>query len=371
MARLSQPRSESCGETRRPLGEPVWHGDGDVVSTRVATPLKSTVLITSLGRPNSLSACIGALTAQTLPPDEILVVWQSDDYQTRDVAVKLAETASVPVRTLHCPEVGIVSAANVGLDHSTGDVVLLIDDDAVPEPSWVAKHLAHFTDKSIGAVGGSYRNFDSHGRPSPERRPKVMGKIAWYGRFIGEMFDHPPEWRKRAPIPVEHLAGGNMSLRRRAFAVFNEGLRPYWHAFEADACLQVARNGYDIRFDFSNPVRHFPTRNIDNRRTGDLELKIFNPAYNQALILALHSPAHLYLPRLMYLLLVGSRHAPGLVGLFFSVRRHGSINIEIVILAGTLIACSAGWLAGTRARLGSHTRSPSKKQTRDCMLHTS
>jgi Glycosyl transferase family 2 len=333
--------------------------------------LRSSVLITSFRRPNLLSGCLRALTAQTLPPDEILVVWQSDDHQTRNVAEKFAGTTAIPIRALHCPEAGIVSAGNVGLDHSTGDVVLLIDDDAVPEPNWVAKHLAHFMDKNVGAVGGSYTNIDSNGQPSPERRPKVIGKITWYGRFIGETFDHPADWRKRPPISIEHLAGGNMSLRRMAFAVFNEELRPYWHAFEADACLQVARNGYDIRFDFSNPVKHFPARNFDNGHAGDLELTIFNPAYNQALILALHSPAHLYLPRLLFLLLIGSRHAPGLVGLFFSVHRHGNINREIRILAGTLVACFEGWLAGTRARLGSHATSPSKEETRDCMLHTS
>jgi Glycosyl transferase family 2 len=333
--------------------------------------LRSSVLVTSFRRPTLLSACLRALTGQTHAPDEILVVWQFDDYQTRNVAERLAGASSIPIRVLHCPMVGIVAAANVGLRHSTGDVVLFIDDDAIPDPDWTAKHLAHFNDNRVGAVGGSYTNLDSDGHPRPVRRPKTIGKITWYGRFIGEMFDHPEEWRTRPAISVDHLAGGNMSIRRGAITRFNEGLRPYWHAFEADACLQVAHKGYQMRFDFSNPVMHFPVRKIDSRRTGDVELTIFSPAHNVAFILALHSPFCLYLPRLLFALLIGSKQIPGLLGSVFAVQRYGGVTQEIRILGRTWAACFEGWLAGTRTRLRSRRIWASKEGAGDYHLQSS
>ncbi len=316
------------------------------------TRITSTVVIASFRRPQPLSACLKALIIQTLPPDEIVVVWQGDDYETRDVCRELNGCSAIPIRAVHSPQVGIVPAENEGLKQSTGDIVLLIDDDAIPEPEWVARHLFHYKDASIGAVGASYTNFHTNGDSFPERRPKVIGKITWHGRLIGYMFDHPNDWRGRHAIAVEHLAAGNMSLRRSAFATFNEELKPYWQLFEADVCLQVARNGYEVRFDFSNPVKHYPTTDIfDGRHSGNIEVKVINLAYNHALILALYSAPHLYIPRLLYLLLVGSRNTPGLVGFCFAVSRHGNIQRELRIMAQTMAAHVKGWLAGTRSRL--------------------
>ncbi len=318
------------------------------------TPITSTVLIASFHRPDRLLGCLKALTTQSVPPDEILVVWQADDYETRDVSEKLNSVTSVPIRALHSPEAGIVPAENVGLKHSTGDVILLIDDDAIPEQDWVARHLAHYSDSNVGAVGASYTNFHTNGDSFPERRPKLIGKITWYGRPVGNMFDHPNDWRERRSIAVQHLAAGNMSLRRSAFSTFNKELKPYWQSFEVDVCLQVARNGYEVRFDFSNPIKHYPTGNVfDGRRTGNVEVKVFNWAYNNARIFALYSPHYLYLPRALYPLLIGSRHLPGLVGFFFAVSRYGNINRELRILTSTLAAHIRGWSAGTQARLRS------------------
>lgn len=323
------------------------------------TRITSTVVIASFRRPHRLSKCLEALAKQTIPPDQILVVWQDDDYETRDVSEELNSYSSVPIRAIHSPQAGIVPAENAGLKHSTGDIVLLIDDDAIPGQEWVAKHLVHYRDTRVGAVGASYTNFHINGDLFPERRPKVIGKITWLGRLVGYMFDHPKEWRERHPIAVQHLAAGNMSLRRSAFTRFNEQLKPYWQLFEADACLQVTRNGYVVRFDFANPVKHYPTTDIfDGRRSGDIELKVLNLAYNHALILALHSPLHLYIPRVLYLLLIGSRYTPGLVGFVFAVVRYGDIKCELRIVAGTLAAHIKGWSAGTLARLRSRRLGP-------------
>jgi GT2 family glycosyltransferase len=299
-----------------------------------------------------LSSCLKALTMQRMPPDEILIVWQAEDWETKEVAEKAKMATRVPIRIVHSAEAGIVPATNIGLDRSCGDIILLIDDDAVPEPDWVARHLSHFKEEKVGAVGASYRNFYASGEAFPERRPTAIGEITWYGRLVGNMFDHPIDWRDRQAIAVRHLAAGNMSLRRCAFTRFNDELKPYWQSFEADACLQVARNGYEVRFDFANPVNHYPSGNrFDLRRNGDLELKVLNWAYNNALILALHSPCHLYPVRLLYVLLAGTSHTPGFAGFFVALRRHGNINRELRILARTLAANVKGWSAGTWARL--------------------
>src|SRR5215471_8388425 len=120
--------------------------------------LTTSVLIPSFRRPAMLARCLRGLQAQTTPPDEVFVIWQADDEPTRTAAEALA--GELPsLRVLHSPEAGVVPAENVALSAATGDVILLIDDDAVPGPEWVARHLAHYADPTVGAVGGPADNF--------------------------------------------------------------------------------------------------------------------------------------------------------------------------------------------------------------------
>jgi glycosyltransferase involved in cell wall biosynthesis len=315
--------------------------------------LTASVLVASYRRPELLVRCLRALGRQDLAPDEVVVVWQAADEATRQAVEELSKGFSCPLRAIHSAQAGIVPAENAGLAQATGDVVLLTDDDTIPAPDWVAKHLKHYADPSVGAVGGSARNFDSETDPRPSRTPARIGEITWYGKFHGNMFDHPEGWSTRRPITVQQLCGNNMSLRRSAFVRFEEGLKPYWAMFEADACLQVQASRYRVLFDFSNTVRHFPSNSqtiYGNDRTGDLALKVLNPAFNHAFILAKHSPWRLQIPRLLFVFCAGSRMAPGLLGWVFASMRFGHPWREFGILMKTWRSRSEGWKAGLKAR---------------------
>ncbi|MCB2123539.1 MAG: glycosyltransferase, partial [Rhodobacteraceae bacterium] len=45
-------------------------------------------------------------------------------------------------------------ARNLGLAAAAGEIVAFIDDDAVPEPRWLARLTAPFADPGIAAAGG-------------------------------------------------------------------------------------------------------------------------------------------------------------------------------------------------------------------------
>jgi GT2 family glycosyltransferase len=311
----------------------------------------SSVLIPSFRRPASLRACLDALARQTTDPTEVLVVWQADDTPTRDAAVAFAATARFPVRVLHSPERGVVPAENLALGAAVGEVILLIDDDAVAPPGWVARHLAFYADPTVGAVGGPADNFNPDGSPFPRRAVEPVGRLTWYGRERGNLYDHVVAWRSRPPAPVDSLAGYNMSLRRAAFERFDEALRPYWSLFELDACLQVASRGYRVMFDYGNVVGHHPTNTAYvGGRDGDLDIGMFNPSYNQAYILARWSPPALRPVRLLYLMLVGSRQRPGLFLVPASALRYGRPLRELRLLRRTLAATLRGWADGSRVR---------------------
>lgn len=311
----------------------------------------TSVLIPSYRRPQTLLSCLRGLARQDLPPGEVLVVWQDDDSPTRDAAESIREGFPHPLRILHSPTAGVVPAENTALRAATGEILLLIDDDAIAPPDWIARHLAHYDDPSVGAVGGPAVNHRPDGSPFPTRDAEPIGKLTWFGRPIGNMFDHIPEWRGRPPRDVDHLVGYNLSLRRSAIGHFEEGLRRYWQMFEMDACLQVKAGGLRVVFDFANVVEHHPTNTAYvGNRGGDLETKIFHAAYNHAFVLAKHSPPLLRPFRLLYLLGVGSVGQPGILALPIGLKRFGNPGRELGILKETLRHHLAGWRAGAAAR---------------------
>ena len=310
--------------------------------------LTTSVLIPSYRRPDRLEACLIALARQTVLPGEVIVVWQGDDTRTEDVAATLVKQLPYRLVVLHSPNPGIVPAENLALENASGQVIYLIDDDAVPPPGWLERFLRFYTDSSVGAVGGPADNYRQNDTLFDRRTVEPVGRLTWYGRAHGNMRTQALEWRGRAPLVVDHLVGYNMTLRRSAFDRFEAGLRPYWQTFEMDACLQVKARGYQVLFDFGNVVDHFPTNPaFSGGRDGDLQVKIYNPAYNVAFVLSRHTRGLLRAVRLSYLLLIGSVGNPGLLASLVAWRRYGQIGREVGILFCTWRAVLSGWSAGS------------------------
>ena len=309
--------------------------------------VSTSVLIPSFQRADKLTIGLQSLAAQTLLPSEVIVVWQANDTTTRDAVEQLRQTLPYPLKVLHCSEAGIIPAENTALDAAKGEIILLCDDDVVTPPGWISRHLSFYSDPTIGAVGGGANNYNRDGSPFPKRKIQPIGHLTWYGKSYGNMYDQVEEWISRPPIDVAHLVGYNFSVRRCAFDRFESGLKRYWQMFELDVCLQVKSRGYRVVFDFANVVEHYPTNTAySGGRNGDLQVKIFNAGYNHAFLLAKHSPRHLQLPRVMYLLLVGSVDSPGLIASLLAMKRYGYLLRELQILFQSWRHKMAGWKSG-------------------------
>ena len=99
------------------------------------------IVIPTYNRLDRLRRVLGALERQTTPtPFEVVVV---SDGSTDDTNTFLSETAHqlriVPVIQ---PNQGVAAARNHGVRRASGRLVLFLDDDVVPAPELVARHLA-------------------------------------------------------------------------------------------------------------------------------------------------------------------------------------------------------------------------------------
>ncbi|WP_300515333.1 glycosyltransferase family 2 protein [Aliiroseovarius sp.] len=108
------------------------------------------VVVVSHGRPALLTRCLTGLAQLAYPNFEVIVV--------ADPAGAAAVRATgLPVKLSEFDELNISAARNRGLTLSSGELVAFIDDDSVPEPSWLDHLAAPFDDPRVVAAGGYVR----------------------------------------------------------------------------------------------------------------------------------------------------------------------------------------------------------------------
>ena len=111
--------------------------------------LTASVVICTRDRPDHLERCLASLSAQTLKPDQVIVVDNgSRDERTRAVAMAAAATY------LREDRLGLDVARNVGARHARGDVVAYTDDDVILHERWLERLVGSFDDANIQCVTG-------------------------------------------------------------------------------------------------------------------------------------------------------------------------------------------------------------------------
>src|SRR5579864_8983512 len=94
-----------------------------------AASLSCSVVVCTRNRPEQLSACLSAVLRQRHPDFEIVVV---DNSPSDPRTLKVAEFHRV--RCVAEPSLGLSYTRNRGAYEAAGDIVVYIDDDALPEP---------------------------------------------------------------------------------------------------------------------------------------------------------------------------------------------------------------------------------------------
>jgi GT2 family glycosyltransferase len=98
------------------------------------------VIIPTFNRAWTLDRAVDSVLAQTCAPKEIIVV---DDGST-DQTLPLLAAYGDRVQVLSQPNRGVSSARNLGIAHSTGDYIALLDSDDRWEPEKLACQSAFF-----------------------------------------------------------------------------------------------------------------------------------------------------------------------------------------------------------------------------------
>jgi len=111
-----------------------------------------TVLIPSAGRPHLIAHVLKGLRVQTFTDFEVLLVLRPNDTETIEVAKHFSKYLNI--RIVFQKHRGLLEAYNEGIDNVNGDVILFLDDDAVPEPNCVREHLLTYERNNVSGVSG-------------------------------------------------------------------------------------------------------------------------------------------------------------------------------------------------------------------------
>lgn len=196
--------------------------------------LTVSVVIVSRARPAALRRCLLGVAQLFYHPFEVVVV---ADATGRTALRGLPEAAHI--KLVAFDEANISAARNAGIAAAAGEVVAFIDDDSVPEPTWLTYLAAAFADPTVAAAGGFVRgrngiSFQSMGATvdgTGQERPLELdpGRITLLTATPGHA------------IKTE---GTNMAVRRSVLADMG-GFDPRYRFFldETDLNLRLAERG--------------------------------------------------------------------------------------------------------------------------------
>lgn len=239
--------------------------------------LPISVIVVSRNRPKWLRRCLLALGQLDYPRFEIRVVACSDGAS---VARKMG---GVAVHDLDRPNIS--AARNLGVSLARGTVMAFVDDDAVPEPTWLA-HLARvFDDPNVAQAGGTTLGRNGISVQHAASRVDVFGR------------SYPLAVDAAEPVPVTssadrypRLHGTNMAIRRDCLVAqggFDE--RFAFYLDETDLTLRLARAGGGTMF-VPKAVVHHASGESAFRGADRTPRSVFEIAASAAVFHAKHCP---------------------------------------------------------------------------------
>lgn len=198
------------------------------------TQPRVSVIVVSRNRPKSLKLCLLGLSQLYYTNFEIIVVANADSRVGLD-----SLDFHNKIKVVAFEDANISAARNIGVSNAGGDLIAFIDDDAVPEPTWLDHLIAPFEDAKVAAAGGY-----------------VIGRngisFQWKGRMAfadGQSVDLPlegdaPRVFAGEPGRAIRTEGTNMAIRRdvlQALGGFDDAFHFYMD--ETDLNMRLADEG--------------------------------------------------------------------------------------------------------------------------------
>ncbi|MBP5791435.1 MAG: glycosyltransferase, partial [Kiritimatiellae bacterium] len=190
-----------------------------------------------------LDECVKGMAQQTYGNWEMLVL---PDAEGPDVPVR---ALPANVRIIPTGKVRPAEKRNLGIKAAKGDIVAFIDDDAYPEPEWLANAMKYFGEEKIGAVGGPGVT-----PPSDPYMSRLGGRV--YGN---PLVSGNYRYRYRAGgvrRDVDDFPSCNLFVRKSLLERVGGYRTDFWPGEDTLLCKDMIDSGYRITYDPWIVVNH-------------------------------------------------------------------------------------------------------------------
>ena len=190
------------------------------------------LIIVSRHRAASLLRTISAVRLQDHAALELIVV-------ADPAAAQQLRARNLPIKLVEFDQANISAARNAGLAVAAGDVVAFLDDDAVPEPTWITRLTAPFANANVRAATGFVRGRNGI---SDQWRACDVDLFGWDHAISVDR--HSVTLLAGTALRAVKAQGTNCAFRRAdllALGGFDDGFQFYLE--DADISLRLAAFG--------------------------------------------------------------------------------------------------------------------------------
>ena len=194
---------------------------------------------------------------------EIIVV----DNGSTDGTTEFVTKEYPSVRLIrHSANLGFAKAVNVGVGASSGEYVLLLNQDIRVRPGMIASLLTRIeSDRTIGVIGPKFVGFDGKTQQSARAFPSM--RHVWYDALLlSRLFRRHREfasWRMgwfdhESECEVDQPMGAALLIRRKVIekvGMFDERFPIFFN--DVDFCRRVKEEGYKLLYFPEAVIEHY------------------------------------------------------------------------------------------------------------------
>lgn len=207
------------------------------------------IVITAYNAASDLPACLNGLLAQDHGDFEIILVDNASEDETPEVAARYAEH----IRYLHLPvNQAITGGYNAGAEIATGDILVFINADTVPQENWLSPLVQSLIDHpDVGLTTSRILLYDA-----PHLINTCGNDLTWTGLTVCRGFGEPADnWQTGSEVAA--VSGAAFAIRRSLFTTIGGFDNTFeFYLDDTDLSLRAQLAGYRIRYVPESTIRH-------------------------------------------------------------------------------------------------------------------
>ena len=218
---------------------------------------KASVIILVWNGIGYLESCLDAVVIQDYSHFEVVVVDNGSTDGSPDFVAH--HYPQVKLIRNEC-NAGFSAGNNIGLRKASGELLVLLNQDTVVQPGWLAALAAEFDRHPDAGIVGS-KILDPDGQTLQHaggriEHPSALGQHYGYGELDEGQYDEPCQ--------VEFVTGAAMALKREVLSTIgdlDEGFYPGYFE-DVDFCSRARAAGYSVWYAPQAVLRHYESASM-------------------------------------------------------------------------------------------------------------